>query len=71
MSQYSTEPEYSVVESQETHHMESGQQEEPADYSQVVVDILELSQRVTKLVSMCLEINTGIRKLAVSLQVRE
>ncbi len=47
MSQHSRVPEYSVVESRETHHMVNGPLEEQADWSQVVVALQELSRGLT------------------------
>lgn len=71
MNQPAREPEYSVVESQETLHMVNGQLHSDIDYNQVAVDLEDLYVQAKQLVNMCLDIANSTRVLALSLREQE
>ncbi len=71
MNLYSVEPEYSVEESQETHHMESGLLEGKEDWSQVVVDMQELSKALSICTDILRIVHIDMAKLVQSLREQE
>ncbi len=63
-----SQPEFILAESEKMYQQWDHSDNIHRDYSQVVADLVELSQRATKLVDISLETAIGIRKLVQSLR---
>ncbi len=71
MRQQSTEPEYSVVESERIPPMESGPVAGKVEYIQVVADLVELLLQVKSCTEALDAIHTNMALLVQSVSVRE
>ncbi len=68
MNQYSTEPEYSLAESEEIQRMAKHPSSSNIDYLALVADMQVLSAQLTNLVDTCGVIDASIKDLVSLLQ---
>ncbi len=71
MSQYKTEPEFILEQSEKMHLMQGQRSSSPRDISQVVVDLVELSKAASLLEDLAISIGNRLQELAQSLPVQE